>query len=85
MIYYICLGAYGLYCCSFCSMVIYTECKERYEEHQQRKNEYHQVNNSLPNIEINMINEREFARTRLFAIPEVEEEKEEEEITDEIV
>ena len=83
MLGYICLGAYGLYCCSFCSMVIYTECKERHGEYQRLRDEYQQVNNNLPDIEINMINESDFARTRLPAIQE--EAEEQEEIEEELV
>ena len=82
MLGYICLGAYVIYCCTFCSMVIYTECKERYEAREQRRNEYRQIGQTLPNIEINMTNESDYAKSRLSSIPEEEEEIEE---TEEIV
>jgi hypothetical protein len=85
MLGYICLGAYGIYCCTFCSMVIYTECKERYEAYEQRRNEYRQISQNLPNIEISMTNESDYAKSRLSSIPEEEEELEEIEEMEEIV
>jgi len=59
-------------------MIIYTECKERYEAYKQRRYEYRQIVQHLPNIDISMINESDYAKSRLPIIYEGNEEEIEE-------
>ena len=65
-------GLYSIYCCTFCTAIIYTECKERYEARQIRINEYANLNTHNP-PPIRMLEEREFALSRLPTIVETEE------------
>ncbi len=65
-------GLYSIYCCTFCTAIIYTECKERHEARQARINEYTNLNTNNP-PPIRMLEEREFAQTRLPTIFETDE------------
>jgi len=65
-------GLYSIYCCTFCGAIIYTECKERYDSRQARINEYINLNTTSPRP-IRMLEEREFAQTRLPTIYEADE------------
>ena len=42
MLGYILLSLYGIYCCVFCTAIIYTECRERHEENLQRRQQRRQ-------------------------------------------
>jgi hypothetical protein len=65
-------GLYSIYCCTFCSAVIYDECKERHNARQARINEYTNLNTMNP-PPIRMLEEREFAQNRLPTIYEADE------------
>ena len=65
-------GLYSIYCCTFCSAIIYAECKEIRDARKARINEYTSLNTTNP-PPIRMLEEREFAQTKLPTIYEADE------------
>ena len=72
MLGYIFLSLYGIYCCVFCTAIIYTECRERHEENLQRRQQirqqrrqqrrqYEEVMADEPRLRIEMILESEYS------------------------
>ena len=79
MLEYICLGAYGIYCCAFCTSVCYWEIKDRRLKRRKLILEYKMVQTRVPPPDIEMLSERKYSRgikfTKLPTIYEEEEKK----------
>ncbi len=64
MIQYIFYTLCGTYYCTFIVMITYDLCREYREERESRMNEYRQLQRREPSVELNMINERDYATQR---------------------
>ena len=60
MLGYILLSLYGIYCCVFCTAIIYTECQERQQRRQQIRRQYEVILGEEPQID--MILESEYSK-----------------------
>ena len=64
MIQYIFYTLCGTYYCTFIVMITYDLCREYYEERTRRMNEYRELQRREPSIQLNMVNESDYAMQR---------------------
>jgi len=64
MIQYILYTICSTYYCTFICMFTYDLCREYYEERVQRMNEYRELQRRDPSIQLDMINESDYATQR---------------------
>ncbi len=64
MLQYILYTLCGTYYCTFICMFTYDLCREYYEERVQRMNEYRELQRRDPSIQLDMINESDYATQR---------------------
>jgi len=60
ILYTLCITYY----CTFICMFTYDLCREYYEERTRRMNEYRELQRREPSIQLNMVNESDYAMQR---------------------
>lgn len=64
MLQYILYTLCSTYYCTFICMFTYDLCREYYEERTRRMNEYRELQRREPSIQLNMVNESDYAMQR---------------------